>query len=382
MHRKKATRSMRATRWTSRLTLCAVLGTFSAAGGCTTQTATTARTPLSALRTDAAASGDHRALGDWLAAELFSPGGDAKEAKRAGSLLRTALKGDVVADVRTYLAIAMFEQLHGKPAEAAKWYFKALESARNTQDPQADLLGEFAAARSLHLHATGEFKIENTWLSDALKNPGSLGWGARMRIADTWVRERREDDPVTAREDAVEATGCATELRIAGPFGGGGRADLLKEFPAEAPEAWPQSWKPARIDDETPRVLDTERTSCRTHPRDHVAGNIFYAETFVTIPKDGEFILVPDASAGWINGHKVFERNPAEWGARLKEAWKVSLPAGRHRVVLRLFNNTGWLTLLNPNGTPAEATWSADPSPGHSFDRAVIGEDPSPSRSS
>ncbi len=377
MHSTRWAPRTRRSRWTSRVALCAALGALAtSSGGCTPKAP--AQSSLSALRADAATSSDQQALGDWLAAELFSPGGDAKEAARARELLQKPMKGNASASTRAHLAIAMFEELHGKPSGAAKWYFKALQAARDSKDPQAGLLGEFAAARALHLHASGELEIEEAWLADAIKNPGTLGWGARMRIADAWVRERREDDPVTARDEAVTAIGCATEIRIAGPFGAGGRGDLLREFPAEAPGAWPQSWQPSHEGGETPRVLDTERISCRTSARDNVGSGIFYAETFVTLAKDGEFVFVPDASAAWINGRQVFERDPSQWGSRLTEAWKIRLPAGRHRVVLRLFNSNAWLTLLNPNGTPAEASWSSDPSPGHAFDRAVVGADPSP----
>ena len=371
-------RAPRRSRSTSRLAHYVAVATFVAGtAGCTKATAT-AQTALSALRADAAKSGEEQALGNWLTAELFSPGGSAKEAKRAANLLRAALKTSAAADARTYLALAMFDEFHGRPGDAGTWFFEALKASRSSGGLHAALFAEYAAARAITLEAQGEVDIEEAWLRGALEDPGAVGWGARMRLSDAWVRKRREIDPSAAREETVSSVGCATEFRIAGPFGIGSRADILRDFPAQAPEAWPQSWPPARDGAETPRVLETERTSCRSAARDHVAGGVFYAETFVTVEEEQDFIFVPDASAAWINGIQLFERDPKQWGVRLTEAYGIRLPAGRHRVVLRLFSSNAWLALLNENGTPASVTWSSDPSPGHSFDRAVAGREPSP----
>jgi tetratricopeptide (TPR) repeat protein len=315
---------------------------------------------LADLRKDAKDASDKEVLGDWLFAELLAPGGDAQKAALA--------RGKLGADgggMRANTARALYDEIHGDPAKAADAYVAALTAASVSAEPEAPLYGWFATHHLLGLRGqvTGLYKRHAGTLNRLIDSPRNIGWRAAAELFDWSISDAYEHAEITG--DAHEALmaqrmGCATEVRIAGPFGHGVTADRRRSFEAErAP--WPISWSRDPLRNTVPHVLSTKRHGCVVASTERVEDGIFYSETFVDVQGTRDIIIAAQGSIDvWVDDQRVGHRDTRDWGSWQKFGSAVRLGPGRHRILATTTNDAIQFRLLNPDGTAAKVATSTE----------------------
>jgi tetratricopeptide (TPR) repeat protein len=295
---------------------------------------------------------------DWLAAELLAPGGDAKQAERA----RKALDDSKSTGLISHLVRGVDDSLHGRLATAPEHYLRAAEAARTSTDPRAPLVAWYAVDRALESSRAHElWKTWKPFAEKALADPGNLGWRARIELVDWWISETWRGAGKNVDDLAVEQLGCATQVRFAGPFGIGSRAELTRSHAAEAPGPWPVRWQPEPGVGIPPRILSTKQRGCFAYVDEPIHDGVFYAESFVELDHPERVLLAAQgALALWINDHLVLDRDPRFWGAWPKFGVEVELPRGRHRVLVRLDSPRTSLRFMHPDGRPLRVRTDAD----------------------
>ncbi|HWL84928.1 MAG TPA: hypothetical protein VNO21_03960, partial [Polyangiaceae bacterium] len=229
------------------------LGAVGCGGG-----APAVRSPASMadVRDQARASGDGEMVGRWLLWEMVSPGGDAGQARNAAGRLHQVKHEGLYGS----LALAVFDENHGDPREAAGAYAATLVAAQKSDDPDVQLVAWFSVnrMRALRGSVADLYKQHEKTLEDVVAHPGKVGWRALAELAD-W--SNAEDfDTAAVIDDAYDAqytarAGCARSIRLAGPFGRGTSVDRRRSFPAEEARPWPPSWEPDPLRGARPRVL-------------------------------------------------------------------------------------------------------------------------------
>ncbi|HEY3495701.1 MAG TPA: DUF3857 domain-containing protein, partial [Polyangiaceae bacterium] len=234
-------------------------------------------------------------------------------------------------------------------------YLAALEAARSSADPRAQLLAWVAAhsAYGYRHAAPGLWKRQQKTIEGLLANPGRIGWRARLELAEWWGTETRAAAVADADQLIAGQQGCVTPIRLAGPFGRDTPRDTLRVFPPELPGSWPERWAPDPDMGEAPRVLKTETHGCMVTASDSIADGIVYAETFIDIEHPGEFVIsAQGAFAVWVDDTLVVRRSLTEWGSWLRFGVKVELTRGRHRIVAKLGAASTSIRLMHPDGRP------------------------------
>lgn len=311
---------------------------------------------LSKLRDEARSSNDGEVIGRWLFDEMFAPGGTASFAEEA----RGRLLADETSNRGLFgsLGGALWDETHGDPKRAARGYVEALRHATTSEDPAAPLAAWLAAHHLVALRGSvGELWQANAAaLEPILDAPGRMGWRALATLHEWSAAEAFDRAEVTG--DAYDALvtkrmGCATELRIAGPFGRGTAPDRRRSFPAErAP--WPPSWPEDPSRGSVPHVLETKRHRCLAASTEKTDDGVFYVETFFETPNDRELIVaVQGALAVWVDDVLVVDRDLREWGGWQRFGGAVRVAKGRHRVLARVLNDAASVRLLNLDGTAA-----------------------------
>ncbi|HYQ16550.1 MAG TPA: hypothetical protein VEQ58_12355, partial [Polyangiaceae bacterium] len=256
---------------------------------------------------------DSKQTSAWYVAELVSPDGSPERAKKARAALDKAKSADLLAE----LGRGIDDFAHGHLKQAPEHMMRAVQAARESDDPRADLLGWYAARQAIGFRSNDP-KLWQRWkpfVQKALNDPGRLGFRARAELADWALSEAYAEGEKDLRGLAVKLRGCVTDVRLAGPFGRNAAPDLLRSFPAEAPGAWPARFPVDPGQGEPPRLLTTTRTGCNVEAKEPMPGGVYYAETFVTVTRPTELLVwAGRALRIWVDDALVLGHDVRDWG--------------------------------------------------------------------
>jgi tetratricopeptide (TPR) repeat protein len=306
-----------------------------------------------------AAERDSKQTSSWYLAELVAPDGNPERAAKARAALDKAKAGDVLAE----LGRGIDDFAHGRLKRAPESMLRAVQAARESNDPRAALLSWYAARQAIGFRSNDP-KLWQRWkpfVQSALKNPGQLGFRTRAELADWALSEAYAEGEKDLRALAVRLRGCVADVRLAGPFGRNAAPDLLRSFPAEAPGAWPARFPLDAGQGEPPRLLSTTRTGCNVEAKEPMPGGVYYAETFVTVTRPTEFLVwAGRALRIWVDDAPVLSHDVRDWGTWTSVAAGVSVGAGRHRVLVEVTQPSAEIRLLARDGRPLEAKTDSD----------------------
>lgn len=310
--------------------------------------------PLSEQRKNASDSDDPEVVSAWLTAELLNPGGDALKAKRA----RERLDGLKSLGPDAFFARGLDDMFHGRPERAAENFLSVLR-AEAQADPNAEgarlgrLRAWYAAQKAFELsgHLEGFDLRHKPEIEAWLNEPGNLGFRAYSTLVEMAARGYSRTR-VPDREARVRALlGCATAMQIAGPFGKGRPADLLRSFDAERPGAWPVRFEREPGLESQPLRYDAEFDGCDAGVHEPVADGVFYAQSFIDFDEARDVILAAGgAFQVWVDDREVLNRDPRKFGVWPNYGVRLELGPGRHRVLWKLSTPGTSLRLLTPTG--------------------------------
>ena len=353
-----------------------VIGAVALGVACSASVNEPASTPLSEIREQAKETTDPNVAAEWLIAELLRPGGDASRAVEARAAV-TKLDHDQ--SMMAQMALGLDDSLHGKHDDSSEHYLNAVKNARSSKSPRAPYVAWIAAEEATSLHHRDP-QLWHRWkpfVLDAIKSPGSIGWRARGELVDWWIGEEWTIANPNVRQLAVRELGCITKIRLAGPFGLGASADVLRHYPAEAPGPWPAHWEPEVGSWSTPRVLKTERTSCSVSAAESVDDGVFFAESYIELPKEQELIIAAQGALRvWVDDHLVLDRDLRQWGIWPRFGVQVDLGAGRHRIVASLGAPETSIQLTDPQGVPVAFEASIDAAMPYALQAPKVTEEP------
>lgn len=305
---------------------------------------------LAELRQNAAKGGaDDSAR--WLLAEMLEPGGEPKRAEQARAALDKA-KGT---GLYPALARALDDFAHGHLQAAPESYMEVAKAARESDDPDAPLLAQFAVEQAVRLRGNTQdlWKRWQGWVTESLAHPGHLGWRTRDALTSWWGQEAWEDAAQDIDKKIANNSGCLSEIHVAGPFGGDSVADLLFPHAAEKPGPWPEEWPRDPMFGQTPHQLEVEQKGCVATVDEPVQDGVFYAESSFDVKEAGRAILTANRAIKlWLDGSLIFDRDLREWGSWSKVGVGVVLTPGTHRVVARLAGTETSIRVLREDGTP------------------------------
>ncbi|HEX4447422.1 MAG TPA: tetratricopeptide repeat protein [Polyangiaceae bacterium] len=363
------------------LTLVAAVGALTAGCGASLSKGPVAPS-LAELRSAGRSSNDAEVVGRWTLAEALAPGGTAAQVAVARKRLdATSLTGR---GMWASLAKGVVDEAHGDPGSAATAFLGALTAASADPAAQAPLVAWFSARQLLALRGSvaNLFARNRAAVDGLVTRPGHIGWRAVAELEDWHAAEvyaAAEQTPEAYDADVVRRMGCATGVRIAGPFGHGAPADVGRSFAPEKPGRWPPAWAPDPLRGSTPHVLSVRQTRCLAEADEQVQEGVFYVESYFTTRSDAELLLaVQGAVAVWVDGVPVLSRGPQEWGSWQRFGSHVAVSDGRHRVIARTLNPATSVRLLNADGTPAGLASDGDPGPPTTVDPARVLDDPNP----
>jgi cellulose synthase operon protein C len=316
------------------------------------------RTPTDKAREQGPDSNDPEVVGRWLFGEMVAKGGTAEEAKKARGRLEKLNKKGMMAAV----AVGTYDAFHGQLSSGTTAFVDALIAAKSSRDPLAPLVAWYASNRLLIASGTPEVKAAlGPSLLGLIEQPGGLGWRPRGELVDLWSRLAIRNGERDLLERTTKMYGCATQVRLAGPFGHGAGSDRWISFPAEKPGPWPARWEPHPLRTEVPRILKTDRSGCTVRVDEPMTAGIVYGETYIEVKDTREVIVAAlGALSLWVDDAVVLERDPRTWGIWPKFGAHLRLGPGRHRIVAKVAGPETFLRVLNPDGTPADVAFSTD----------------------
>jgi cellulose synthase operon protein C len=333
---------------------------------------------LAQLRDSAGKAQNTEAVGRLLLAEMLEPGGTYEASKSARGRLGKPQ------GAYGWLARALFDELHGAPRPAAEGYIETLRAAATAEEPgDVPLMAWFAAHRLLGLRSSVPdlFEKNKAVITGLVNKPGPLGFRAVAELSE-WAAQETLDRAQVAdkklEESVVADLGCATNMRIAGPFGYGVARDRVESFAAErAP--WPTAWPDDPRRGSTPRVLKTDRHRCLITATEKTEDGIFYAETFLRVQHARDVLLAAQGALRvWVDGVLIVDRDPRVWGSWQRFGGVAHLEPGRHRVVIKLAQDATSLRVLTPQGTAAKIPTENDDGGSFGLVPATRGADPNP----
>jgi len=333
------------------------LGLF---GACAPHAQTNRGESVESLRKSAEASPDSALVGRWLLAELIAPGGSTARAARAKARLEQLGKKDMVGE----FALGLEASSHGQFSVVSDHYLQALKAARESNDERAPFVAWYAAHQAVAFRHTAKdlWQRWKPFVESTLKDPRNIGWRAREELVDWWRLEAYQEAQKGFDDSAADFHGCASKLRIAGPFGRNVASDALRSFPAENPGPWALRWDPDPAVSEAPRVLAVKRTGCSFSIDEPVGPGLYYAETYLDLPEAEEVLIAPQSTfAVWVDDQLVLRKDPREWGVWTRLGVRVKLARGRHRVLLKMGEAQAVVRFLRPDGRPLGAAVSDDP---------------------
>ena len=341
----------------------AMLGALALVPGCGKEpTSPTSSSLVRELRS-ASGSSDGEKVGRWLLAELYAPGGEAKQATEARKQLGKLPKER---GLHASLGRALADEGHGLPKTAAEHFVGALVAARDSDSKETELAAWMAAHRLVALRGStpGLWKTYKKPIEDLIARPGRIGWRAMAELVEWWAVESFDEVKVIDKAYDAEVTsrmGCVSGLRIAGPFGQGTAADRRRPFPAET-APWPVSFAPDAHRASVPRIVKTEQARCVAQSTEASLDGVFYAESYVTTEAERDIVVaVQGAVKVWVDDAAVVERDLRGWGAWQRFGGAAHVGKGRHRILARIVTDSASIRVLNLDGTPAKLVADTNP---------------------
>ena len=127
------------------------------ASACASRGGTEAKAPTVAeLRKNA--EHDSKQTSAWLLAELVSPDGSPARAKQARQALDKAQAKDLLAE----LARGLDDFSHGRLKQAPEHMLRAVQAAKDSDDPRAELVGWYAARQAVGFRSNDP-KLWSRW---------------------------------------------------------------------------------------------------------------------------------------------------------------------------------------------------------------------------
>ena len=263
-----------------------------------------------------------------------------------------------------HFALGLEASSHGQFSVVSDHYLQALKAARDSNDERAPFVAWYAAHQAVAFRHTAKdlWQRWKPFVESTLKDPRNIGWRAREELVDWWRLEAYQEAQKGFDDSAADFHGCASKLRIAGPFGRNVASDALRSFPAELPGPWARRWDPDPAVGEAPRVLTVKRTGCSFGIDEPVGPGLYYAETYLELTETQVVLIAPQSTfAVWVDDQLVQRKDPREWGVWARLGVKVKLAAGRHRVLLKVGEPQVVVRFLRPDGRPLGASVSDDP---------------------
>ena len=143
-----------------------------------------------------------------------------------------------------HLARGLDDVFHGKLRRVSDQFLHSLAAARDSSDVNAPLIAWFAAEQAANFRRSDPtlYQRWKPFSMNAIREPRAIGWRARSKLVDLWQDEAWSEARKDVLDEAVLLHGCASELRLAGPFGRSEQSDITRSFAAEAPGPWPTSF--------------------------------------------------------------------------------------------------------------------------------------------
>ena len=352
---------MRAMERTGRIvTWFAVLACAAFALGCTARVPAAGADALLHARAQGP-SGGAEASGEWLLAELLSPGGTAAGVAEARKRVATfAAKGLMVS-----LARAIDAEAHGRLADAMDAHLAVLAAAQSSSRSNAPLHAWYAASRAEALRSSvaGSWRHAEPIVRRAVEAPGNVGWRARLLLVDWLARESHRaasgGSKTTADRDVARDSGCITEVAFAGPFGRKQPGDHRVRFSAEGALPWPLRFR-TEGDSRRAEKLQAAARGCVVFAKNTRGDGVHYVQTFIELDMVRDVILaVSGAFAVRVDDVDVFNRDEAAWGSWPRLGVALRLTPGRHRILARIGRPETSIRLLAADGRPVPFVASA-----------------------
>ena len=325
------------------------------------------RTSLDQARDDAA-SGEPNALGRLLLAELTAEGGTAKEGKSVRARLDAAAKGG---GLDRTLAIALDDDVHGQSVKAFDEWIDVLHVARDSNAaiaPLATLVAVDAVTQLASLvprphrieKLLGLAPLVTSTSASGLGWRGAAGIAHLVAAADEYGRPQAERD--SRRRTWI---GCAPKIRIAGPFEFSPGDDDTSALEGERLGPWPAVFEGRPGASVRPRIVETESAGCISTAKSAAVGE-YLAETFVTLDRTRELVLIPnDVSRVTVDDVVVHTLDRTAWGGVLVDGVVLRLAPGRHRIVWRADGSSASLEIRERDGATASLLYDVDATPAY-----------------
>ncbi|HEY8428907.1 MAG TPA: DUF3857 domain-containing protein, partial [Sandaracinaceae bacterium] len=270
--------------------------------------------------------------------ELLLANGDPS---RAGAQIERAL-ALAPDDVRLHYLRAVERELHGHLSAALDAYLEVIRRAVASEEPLAPALAEIAAAEIEALEDSVPRYAERVEeaLAPVHARPGRAGEAARSTIADVLIELAYRRADLARVRMLAQAQRCATEWRIAGPFGPRHLLGFDRRLAPEEDAALAE-----RYDLGPGRGVRETRTAaargCSVHLGNGPVGGpgTTFAETTLEIPEAGTWVFrleTPNAAVLSVDGREI-----ARLDRRVEPLGRVTyhpveLAAGAHRVRVKI----------------------------------------------
>lgn len=304
---------------------------------------------------------DPRAQRELAVAELLGRGGDAA---RAGDQIARArrLAED---DVELRLLSALEAHLHGRPDDALAGFLDTLDACRRSRQPSAPFVAEVAATAIEELFdlAPAFADTVRPRLEEIVEGPGRIGAAARQTASEVLIELAYRRGDAGATRELAEDQGCLVEWRVAGPFGPRDLLGFDREHPARAAGPLADEYELDATRGTRP-TRAVEANGCAVHLGDGPVpgGGSTFAETFVDVPRAGEYVLrleTPNAARLLVDGEEVVVEDMRREPSARTSFHVVELDAGRREITVEVAtrhpNPILLVSLMQPNGRPLGA---------------------------
>ncbi len=214
--------------------------------------------------------------------------------------------------------------------------------------------------------------------------PGARGLTAlRLRTARASAAWSLGDHERAAR--LLAEGGAVTAWTVMGPFGGLHALDFDVRFPPEEGAVVAGLPGPGSPADASPRAIPSPEGVLALEP-EAARGNPWYLAADATLARGGGYLLAVGTAASvraWVDGAPALERRVWSGFPPAAQAVPLTLPAGRHRILLKVARSGGRaeiaVSLAREDGAPCDAIFAAPaPAPGSAGPPVRTGDLPAP----
>lgn len=270
-------------------------------------------------------------------AELTAPGGEVDVALRE----LEALSQRAPRDPAVRFARGLLAAQHGDFERALTEYIAAVDAARAAPHPLGAALAEVCVGKLLALRGdVRDFATPFTALLERSEaETGHLGAAARVRLFEGAVRWARESGDRERASRWTERAGCATSLRVAGPFGPLPNLSFDRTFPPEGvgPLAASYDLGPGR--GSTPVYTVRARGCAANLGRGVTLTGVLYASADFTLERGGDvmvYVESPNAFAVLVDGARVATLDPRSRATGSSVHVPLRLTAGAHTLRVKV----------------------------------------------